>query len=358
MSDQFNTGQRTIVETPDSRRSWFTRRRIIVIAVVGTGVVVLLGWLIITPKATKEDVSKLPKAASHVPYDPPKSIPAVVAVAPKPPEAPPAIIQPFVQATPPAIVAQAPAAAPPPPPRRQAVYTFGGAGSVPEYMKPKAASDEASKSPAVSTSIAYKSAAIAGSKTMTIPDRNLMLMPGPLICIMDTAINTDVAGPFQCHLDRDAVSPTNVVLMEKGTKVQGGYTSSVATGQSRVIAVTANAITPNGVVVPLGGPIADEIGAGGVEGSVDNHWMQRIGGALLLSIIDGAFQLAQAELQKSGSTNLNISSGSGVSTLASQLLAKTINIPPTITLNQGTTVALWNTGIIDFSPSYKLEMAR
>ena len=212
--------------------------------------------------------------------------------------------------------------------------------------------------PDPATSIAYKSATVPGAKSMTIADRNLLLMPGPLICIMDTTINTDVAGPFQCHLDRDAVSPTNVVLMEKGTKVQGGYTSTVTQGQSRVIAVTANAITPNGVVVPLGGPIADQLGAAGVEGSVDNHWAARLGGALLLSLVDSGFALAQTELQKAGSTNLNISTGSGVSSLASQLLAKTINIPPTITLNQGTTVALWNTGIIDFGPSYRLEMAR
>jgi type IV secretory pathway VirB10-like protein len=139
-------------------------------------------------------------------------------------------------------------------PSRPAVYTFGGSGqSMPEYMKPKA--PPAPPAPDPTTSIAYKSATVPGAKSMTIADRNLLLMPGPLICIMDTTINTDVAGPFQCHLDRDAVSPTNVVLMEKGTKVQGGYTSAVTQGQSRVIAVTANAITPNGVVVPLGGPI-------------------------------------------------------------------------------------------------------
>ena len=60
--------------------------------------------------------------------------------------------------------------------------------------------------------------------------------------------------PFQCHLDRDVLSPTNVTLMEAGTQVIGSYKSVAGDGQDRVVAVTASAVTPNGVVVQLGGP--------------------------------------------------------------------------------------------------------
>ena len=353
-----NPPGRPIVQAPTTRRSWFTHRRIVLVCTAGVGIGGIIMWIMLTPTKVKEEPVKPPSHSLSAAYDPPKPTP-VPAVAPQPrpppgqlPMVPPPPLPPPV----PQFQTQTPK---PEKPTRPAVYTFGGgaAQQTPEYMKPKP-DVAATQPPGASTGIAYKSATIAGAKTMTIPDRNLLLMPGPLICIMDTAIDTDVAGPFQCHLDRDAVSPTNVVLMEKGTNIIGGYGSGTREGQSRVVAVTGFATTPNGVVVPLGGPIADQLGAGGVEGSVDNHWMQRLGGALLLSLVDGAFQLAQSELQKAGSTNLNISSGSGVSSLASQLLAKTINIPPTITINQGTTVALWNTGIIDFSPSYKLEMAR
>jgi type IV secretion system protein VirB10 len=353
LSDQ-NPGVRPLAAAPSQAQpSWFTRRRIVAISILGTGVFGLLAWLIFAPRAPKPEPVKPPSHAAQASYEPPKATPVVAAVPVQnpPAPAPPSFVPPPPPA-PPSFTSEKKAA-----PSRPAVYTFGGSGqSMPEYMKPKA--PPAPPAPGPTTSIAYKSATVPGAKSMTIADRSLLLMPGPLVCIMDTTINTDVAGPFQCHLERDAVSPTNVVLMEKGTKVQGGYTSAVTQGQSRVIAVTANAITPNGVVVPLGGPIADQLGAAGVEGSVDNHWAARLGGALLLSLVDSGFALAQTELQKAGSTNLNISTGSGVSSLASQLLAKTINIPPTITLNQGTTVALWNTGIIDFGPSYRLEMSR
>ncbi len=352
MSDQFNTGQRTIAETPVSRRSWFTRRRIIVIAVVGTGVVVLLGWLIITPNTPKEDVTKLPKSVSHITYDdPPKAVPVVVATPLKPPEANQAIIQPFVQATPPTIVAQAPTT-PVPPPRRPAVYTFGGAGNVPEYMKPKAVG-------ANSGETQHKNIIDTFPKTATIEDQTMILDMDPFICSLDTAINTDVAGPFKCRLPLDVLSATGVTLMEKGTKVWGRYNSSVTQGQKRIVSVTGKAKTPNGVIIPLtGGSMADELGASGVPGDVDNHWGERIGPAVALSLLDSAFSLAQTELQKAGSTNLNISSGSGIGSLAQQMLTHSINIPPTITLPQGTLVALWPPDFINFNPSYKLELAR
>ncbi|HET7881602.1 MAG TPA: TrbI/VirB10 family protein, partial [Acetobacteraceae bacterium] len=234
---------------------------------------------------------------------------------------------------------------------RPVVVTYGGS-ALPAYMKPAAEPSHGG--------ITYKAAAFEGSKAVTIPDRNLVLMPGPLTCIMDTMIVTGQSeeAPFQCHLDRDVLSPTNVTLMEAGTQVIGSYKSVTGDGQDRVIAVTASAVTPNGVAVQLGGPLADQLGAAGVPGSVDNHWWQRIGAAVVLSLVDNGFGLAQAALSKGGSTYLNFNTGDGVGTLGQQLRAKTVNIPPTISVNQGARVALWVTRFIDFSDAYRLEPRR
>ena len=60
-------------------------------------------------------------------------------------------------------------------------------------------------------------------------------------------------------------------------------------------------------------------------------------------------------MSKGGNTYLNFNTGGGVGTISQQLLSRTINIPPTITLNQGTEIALWVTKYVDFSPSYRLE---
>ena len=113
------------------------------------------------------------------------------------------------------------------------------------------------------------------------------------------------------------------------------------------------------MVVPLGGPVADELGAAGVEGSVDNHWGARLGGALLLALVDNAVSLGQSALSKDGSTSINLNAGGGgIGSLSQQLLSQTINIPPTITVPQGTRVQLWVTRFIDFSGSYRLESRR
>ena len=146
---------------------------------------------------------------------------------------------------------------------RPMVVTYGGP-PLPAYMKPK---DPPPAAEATYAGITYKPAALEGSKAVTVPDRNLVLTPGPITCIMDTMIVTGQSdkSPFQCHLDRDVLSPTNVTLMEAGTQVIGSYKSVAGDGQDRVVAVTASAVTPNGVAVQLGGPLADQLGAAGVR---------------------------------------------------------------------------------------------
>lgn len=102
--------------------------------------------------------------------------------------------------------------------------------------------------------------------------------------------------------------------------------------------------------------MADGLGVTGLEAdNVDNHILTRFGGAVLLSLVDNAFSLAQAGLSKSGSSNISFSSGGGVGSLAQDILRDTINIPPTITKNQGDAVSLWVLTPIDFSAAYKLR---
>ena len=301
-----------------------------------------LTWYLVPAGKPTVEPYKSQTRATHADYDPPQA--AVI----------PAVVQ--AQAAPSPVAQALSQGAGKKDEHRPVVVTYGGP-TLPAYMKPK---DPAQAAEAVHGGITYRPAAFEGSKAVTIPDRNLVLMPGPVTCIMDTMIVTGQSdeSPFQCHLDRDVFSPTNVTLMEAGTQVIGNYKSVAGDGQDRVVAVTASAVTPNGVVVQLGGPLADQLGAAGVPGSVDNHWWQRIGAAVVLSLVDNGFGLAQAALSKGGSTYLNFNTGGGVGSLGQQLLAKTVNIPPTISVNQGTRVALWVTKFIDFSDAYRLEPRR
>ena len=228
-----------------------------------------------------------------------------------------------------------------------------GVAPIPDYMKPKR---PRSRDQSVN-GIAYKATTFDGAKSFTIADQSLVLPPQPITCIMDTMVVTGASGeaPFQCHLEHDVLSPTSVVLMEAGTQVLGYYKSIVTQGENRVVAITAHARTPNGVVVPLGGPVADELGAAGVEGSVDNHWGARLGGALLLSLVDSGVSLGQSALSKDGSTSINLNSGSGggVGIAVTAGAGADHQHPPDDHTAPGHTRALWVTKFIDFSGSYR-----
>jgi type IV secretion system protein VirB10 len=103
--------------------------------------------------------------------------------------------------------------------------------------------------------------------------------------------------------------------------------------------------------------MADGLGRTGLDGNVDNHYLQRFGGAVLLSLVDGGLSLGQAALSKGNNTYLSIQSGD-TSGLAEEILRNTINIPPTITVPQGKDVTIWVRYPIDFSPSYRLGLRR
>jgi type IV secretion system protein VirB10 len=97
-----------------------------------------------------------------------------------------------------------------------------------------------------------------------------------------------------------------------------------------------------------------------LDGEVNNHYLQRFGAAILLTLTDQALQILQTEASKNGQTCLNLNSGGGgggggVSSLAQTILQSQINIPPTFSKHQGETMALFLDQPIDFSSSYHLR---
>jgi type IV secretion system protein VirB10 len=184
-------------------------------------------------------------------------------------------------------------------------------------------------------------------------------MPQLIPCALDTAMDSTLAGAITCHTTQDVLSPDHVLLMPAGTQITGQYKNSVQTGQHRLFAFAGSAITKEGIPVPLDSSVADGLGRTGIDGEVDNHYPERFGAALLLTAGDAALQLGQAELSKSGSTNLNFNSGggggTGISGIASQILQSQIAIPPTIYVAPGKIVSIVVSRPIDFSDAIKVS---
>jgi type IV secretion system protein VirB10 len=354
-------GERTVSDVAKGKKPWFTPTRKAGAIAIGAAVVVgFIFWK--DPGRKKEDPEPPAPAAGigqTVVYEPPKpqAMPASVAVpplTPPPPAAPPPQTEALPSAKPFAVQLPEP---PKPKPARMLSYATTEPG------QEQAAGGGTAGGPGggagtpqtpPGTRVIYKGADIVGGKAGPAMDRDLLLMPGIIRCVLDTGINSTIPGPLLCHLDAPVISAGNVVLMEKGTQIIGNYSSDVKQGQYCMLAVSATAYTPNGIPVPLGGPFADGLGVTGLEADmVDNHIMQRFGGAVLLSLGEGAMGIAQAAVSKGGNSYVSFSSG-GVGSLAQEVLRNTIDIPPTITKNQGDEVSLWVLTPIDFSASYKL----
>lgn len=349
-------GERTVSDVAKGRKSWFTSTR--KAGVIALGAAVVVGFILWKDPGRKKEDPEPPAPAAGigqtVPYDPPKpqAMPVSVPVAPLKPQ-PSVQPEPAPLPTPKPVTSILPEAPKPKPPRMLSFATTepgqerangaGGAGGGGGDQTPPG------------TRVLYKGAEIVGAKAGQAMDRDLLLMPGIIRCILDTGINSTIPGPLMCHLDAPVISAGNVVLMEKGTSIIGSYSADVRQGQYRMQAVTATAYTPNGIPVPLGGPFADGLGVTGLEADmVDNHIIQRFGGAVLLSLTEGAMSILQAAVSKGGNSYVSFSSG-GVGSLAQEVLRNTIDIPPTITKNQGDEISLWVLTPIDFSAAYKLR---
>ncbi len=111
---------------------------------------------------------------------------------------------------------------------------------------------------------------------------------------------------------------------------------------------------PRGVVVPLASPGADELGRSGLPGTVNTHFWERFGAAMLVSVIDGAVESAVQSSRGGGTVIVNPSATQGVLT---EVLKSTVNIPPTVVKNQGDRIQVLVARDLDFRSVYELRSA-
>jgi type IV secretion system protein VirB10 len=198
----------------------------------------------------------------------------------------------------------------------------------------------------------------AAVRAQVLPTQRLLLAKGAFIdCTLETAIDSTLPGMTTCVMATDAFGVDGqVVLLERGTKLIGETRGQVQQGSARVFVLWTEARTPNGVVVPLDSPGADELGRSGLPGTVNNHFWERFGAAILVSVIDGTIEGAvQSSRGGSGTVIVNPSATQGVMT---EVLKGTVNIPPTVVKQQGDRIQVLVARDLDFRPVYELRSVR
>jgi type IV secretion system protein VirB10 len=192
-------------------------------------------------------------------------------------------------------------------------------------------------------------------RAQVLPTQRLLLPKGAFLdCTLETAIDSTLPGMTTCVMATDTFGVDGqVVLLERGTKLVGETRGQVQQGSARVFVLWNEARTPTGVIVPLASPGADELGRAGLPGSVDRHFWERFGAAILVSVIDGGIQPAvQSSRGNSGAVIVNPSPTQDVMT---EVLRGTINIPPTVVKHQGDRIQVLVARDLDFRSVYELK---
>jgi type IV secretion system protein VirB10 len=197
-----------------------------------------------------------------------------------------------------------------------------------------------------------------------LDNRSLTLPKGTAFtCALKTKVISATSGPVGCQVQRNVYGDDGrVLLIERGSHLDGDYRiTSVKPGTVRIPVVWTRLRTPQGVVVDIDSPGTGPLGEGGIDGYVDNRWTERIGAALLLSLIDDSVQMAiQAQASSNGNngqanTVVLPSTTANTNKLAEKVLESTINIPPLIYQNQGGIVGIVVAHDVDFSSVYALR---
>ena len=191
-------------------------------------------------------------------------------------------------------------------------------------------------------------------------DRSLILPKGTAFtCALKTKLISAASGFVSCQVQRNIFSDDGrVLLVERGSHMDGEYRiASVRPGTVRIPVLWTRIRTPNGVTVDIESPGTGPLGESGVDGYVDNRWLERIGAAMLLSLIDDSVKLAIEDRGNAGTGNTILlpSTTSSTSKLAEKVLDSTINMPPLIYQNQGGIVGIYVARDVDFSSVYELK---
>jgi len=136
------------------------------------------------------------------------------------------------------------------------------------------------------------------------------------------------------------------ILVPRSSRLIGQYQSGLQAGQKRAYVIWTRLIRPDGVSVALASPATAFDGSGGLPGKVDNHFFQRFGSAILMSVIGG--------LSAAASSGTSVILGGG-QTAAGAALEQNGNIGPTIRVRPGEPIRVVTARDLDFSTAPRVQ---
>jgi type IV secretion system protein VirB10 len=186
---------------------------------------------------------------------------------------------------------------------------------------------------------------VTRSRAGAMSNRATTVPQGTLIpAVLETAMDSTGAGFARALVQRDVRGfDGSRILIPRGSRLIGEYASDTSPGQKRAFVTWTRLIRPDGVTIAIGSPATDPVGVGGVRARVNSHFFERFAGSILQTAMLIGGNLAARSVGDSVVVALPGSfPGTTATTPATQ-------IPPTLSVRQGTSVSVFVARDLDFT---------
>ncbi len=202
-----------------------------------------------------------------------------------------------------------------------------------------------------------------------VGDLDQLILQGKIIhAVLETAIDTTLQGPLRALVTRDIYAESGYgVLIPKGSRLIGTYSTDIVRGQGRVYIIWSRVIRPDGVDIQLGDAMGiDRLGRAGMTGHVDERYFEIFGGAILTSILgiavagaaDAILDPPQTTTTQTPEGNSNVQGSAvdtaitdsveNIGTAATQIAGGLLDARPNITVDQGTPIKIYVNQDLEF----------
>ncbi len=178
-----------------------------------------------------------------------------------------------------------------------------------------------------------------GTSRVEPPASQYVVQAGAVIpAALITGLRSDLPGQVTAQVTANVFdSPTGkVLLIPQGARLVGQYDAQVSFGQSRALLVWTRLILPNGHSVILERqPGADTEGYAGLEDEVDNHWGMLFKAAILSTLLSVGSEAGTSNNENSLVQSLRQGASTSFSRIGEQVVGRSLNVQPTITIRPG-----------------------
>jgi type IV secretion system protein VirB10 len=179
--------------------------------------------------------------------------------------------------------------------------------------------------------------------------------------VLISGVNSDLPGQIVAQVSQDVFDTATGKwrLIPQGSRLVGQYSSDIAYGQSRVLVAWQRIVFPDGKAMDIGSmPGADSAGYAGFRDQVNNHHFRLFSSAFLMSGITAGIAMSQPQTlslgtRQSASSAMSEALGQQLGQVTAQLIARNMNIAPTLEIRPGYRFNVIVTKDLTFSRPYK-----